>query len=166
MRILPLGKADGFTLFEIIIVLVILGAAAAIVVPSFVGGLGGIQLETVTRDLITCMKKARSDAVAQQKTFRILLKTNPNGAARYSLADEFQKPIKDFDLPKGITFVERQIDREINEEGQVVSFYSNGRSSGGSIVVKNSKGRKIRVEVDPITGFGKMVKDDPRGGFR
>ncbi len=162
MRILPPGRTGGFTLFEIIIVLVIMGTAAAVVIPSFVGGLSGIQMETATRDLITCMRRARSDAVTQQKTFRVVLKSNPDGISRYILADDYQKLIKDFELPKGISFT----DQGVIDGDQVISFYSNGRSSGGSFILKNKKGKKIKVEIDPITGFGKMVKNPEAGSFR
>jgi len=162
MPILLPGKSGGFTLFEIIVVLVILGAATAIVAPSFVGGLSGIQMETTTRDLITCMRRARSDAVAQQKTFRIVLKANPDGKSRYILADEFQKPIKSYELPQGITFA----DSENWDQDKIFSFYANGRSSGGEVLIRNKSGRKILVELDPITGFGKMARKLGEGGRR
>jgi hypothetical protein len=140
-----------------------LGSASLIVYPLVVGGLGGLQMETATRDLITVMKRARSNAISQQKTFRTILSNSPdpNGISKYILADEYQKPIKNFDLPKGVVFSRD----EIGKEDQVISFYSNGRSSGGTFELKNSKGKIIKINVDPITGFGKMVKKD-KGGLR
>ena len=88
------GRKDGFTLLELVVVLVLLGAAAAVVVPSFTGGMMGLQLETESRDLVTRMRQARVNAVAQQVVFRVVVGTERTDGFKYSLVDEYGREIK------------------------------------------------------------------------
>jgi general secretion pathway protein H len=152
------GSSPGFTLLELLIVLILLGAAALIVMPSFSGGLGGIQLETTTRDLITHMRRARSSAVAEQRVHRIILRApdTPGGPYGYQLTDEFERPLGTVDLPRGIAFA--------GEENlpYVVSFYPSGRSSGGFIILVQEGGRRLGIDVSPITGYGKFQRSVER----
>ncbi len=113
----------------------------------------GIQLETSSRDLVTHMRQARVDAVARQAVFRVVVgELSPQGF-KYTLADEYGRKIRSYDLPKGISFT--------SEEAlpMTISFYPNGRSSGGSFNIKRDGGKELTIVVDPITGFGKVLKD-------
>jgi len=153
MRILHPGNRDGFTLLELIIVLVLLGAAAAVVVPSFTGGILGLQLETSSRDLITRMRQARVDAVSQQAVFRVVLSGEDSKYSKYMLVDEYGRELRSYELPKGISLTAK------DQLPLTISFYPNGRSSGGSFGLKREGGRELTIRVDPITGFGKVLKD-------
>lgn len=151
MPMSPRGRR-GFTLFELLVVLILLGAAAAVVIPSFTGGFGGIQLETAARDLVTRMKQARVEAVSKQRVRRVFLlpRQDPSEPFTYVLTDEYEQPIKQYMLPNGISYSE-----EIFEPFSF-SFYPNGMSSGGGLGLKNEAGRILYIEVSPITGFGKV----------
>ena len=56
----------GFTLIELIIVLFVAGLIAAFVVPSFVGGLKGMQLKGEVTHLAATLRFARSQAVCSK----------------------------------------------------------------------------------------------------
>jgi len=153
MRTSHPGRGDGFTLLELIVVLVLLGAAAAVVVPSFTGGMLGLQLETASRDLVTRMRQARVDAVARQAVFRVVLGAESSQGSQYTLVDEYGREINRYALPKGISLTAKE------ELPLTISFYPNGRSSGGSFGLKRDGGKELTILVDPITGFGKVLKD-------
>lgn len=157
MQTSPRGRSAGFTLFELLVVLILVGAASAVVVTSFTAGFGSIQLETSTRDLITHMRKARSDAVTQQAVRRIIffVKEDPYSTDGYVFADDYGQEIHAFFLPRGIS-----LQQELELTGEI-SFYPNGRSSGGTVSLVNEKGKGLTIDVDPITGFGKLRKRDP-----
>lgn len=146
----------GFSLIEVVVVIVLAGLAAALVVPSFSRGLTGIQLEATGRDLITRMKQARSQAIAQQRVFRILIpdrQDEPGGASSYVLANEYEEILQAFPLPNDVTLT---TDSEI--ELKQVSFYPNGRSSGGRLIVEHKQGRYLPIVVDPVTGFARIER--------
>jgi general secretion pathway protein H len=147
----------GFSLFELLIVLILVALAAGVVMPSFSRGLRGLELETAGRDLITRMKQARSRAIASQKVSRIILVSSEEGPDYYVLAHEFEQELNRVLLPERVS-IEVQEDQF---EGPLarVNFYPNGRSSGGSFYLQNET-REIEIWVDPITGFARVLKEE------
>jgi len=143
----------------LIVVLVLLGAAALVVMPAFTRGLGGLQLETAARDLVTHMKQARGAAVSFQKVHRVILlpPDQPDGLYEYVITDEFERPLRTIELPRGIRFVGD------DQLPAVISFYPNGRSSGGVIVLAYENYRRMEIRLNPITGFGKVVRPSGEG---
>ena len=141
---------SGFSLFELVVIVVLVGVAAALIMPSFTRGLKGLELETTGRDLIVEMKHARSEAIAKQKLFRILLETDS-----YVLTDDFQVPIQSSKLPEGMV-----LESDDEELPLVIRFYANGRSSGSTFRLRNETGKQLRISVDPITGFARVIRDE------
>jgi type II secretion system protein H len=159
MRISRPGNTAGFSLFELLVVLVLLSVAAAVVIPSFSGALASLELETATRDLVTRMRGTRTRSVAQQKVFRIVLRTEPGQPAEYVVTDDYGKELKNYPMPRGISYV-------VDEEALplTISFFPNGRSSGGVFGLKNEKGKTLYVKVDSISGLGRMVRTREEDG--
>ena len=153
----PVGQPSGFSLLELVVVLVLVGLAATLILPSFTTGLSGIKLETAARDLITEMKVARARAISQQKVFRFRLSQNPASSQSLSatLANEFGEPIEEFPLDPSIRWVTEPDARSLE-----ISFYPNGRSSGSSFTLRNQAGKSIAIEVDTVTGFARVLKPE------
>ncbi|MFQ5739461.1 MAG: GspH/FimT family pseudopilin [Acidobacteriota bacterium] len=146
------GRPTGFTLFELLAVMILMGLVVAVVLPSFSGGLKSLELETSGRDLVTRMKQARSGAIAQQRVLRIILRPGAQSDG-YVLANAYEEEIKAFELPAGLSFVLQESGKPLQ-----VSFYPNGRSSGAEFALRNSRGKQIAIEVDPITGLPRVKK--------
>ena len=123
-----------------------------VVMPSFVGGLGSLELETATRDLITNMRRARSEAVSEQTVHRVILLAPdvPDEPFAYLLTNEFEQPLRRVELPKGISFVDP------DALPVILSFYPNGRSSGGIIGLSSKNGKHLFIQLNPVTGLGKV----------
>ena len=152
-----LPSKRGFSLFELLIVLILVALAAGVVMPSFSRGLRGLELETAGRDLITRMKQVRSRAIARQEVSRIILVSSQDGPDYYVLANEFEQEQNRFLLPDRVSI---QVQEE-QFEGPLarINFYPNGRSSGGSFYLQNET-REIEIWVDPITGFARVLKEE------
>lgn len=147
-------SSAGFSLLELIVVLLLLGLASVLVAPSFTGGLSGLQLETSTRDLITLMRHARSEAIAKQQVFRVVVGQEDPLSAKYVLTNDFGETIQERELPKGFRFL-------VADDFRLpltVSFYPNGRSSGAAFGIKNKQGKTTAILVDAVTGFAKLDK--------
>lgn len=145
-------RQSGFSLLEIFIVLLVMSLVAVLVAPSFTRGFKGLQLETSGRDLVTLMKQARSQAIAKQQVFRVILSKN-DMTSSYILANDFGEKIKEYPLPEDISF-------HLEDEQVLpltVSFYPNGRSSGGQITLVGGQGKQMPITVDPVTGFGRVI---------
>ena len=150
------GSKKGFSLLELIVILSLVALAVGVVMPSFSRGLRGLELETAGRDLITRMRHARSQAIAKQKVFRIILsqEEDENGPDSYLFTNEFEQEIGKYSLPEGVS-----IQTEEQEFPVRISFYANGRSSGALFTLKRETGRQMKISVDPITGFPRVIKE-------
>ena len=148
----------GFSLLELIVILMLVALVSGVVMPSFSRGLRGLEMETAGRDLMTRMRHARSQAIAKQKVFRIILRKDEDETVPdyYVLADEFEQQIRKFVLPEGVS-VQTQDDLKFPVR---INFYANGRSSGATFSLKRETGREMKIWVDPITGFPKVLKED------
>ncbi len=147
----------GFSLLELMVVLILVALAVGIVMPSFSRGLRGLELETAGRDLITQMRHARSQAIAGQKVFRVILiqKDGEDVSDSYVFANEFEQEIRKIFLPEGVS-----LETEDQEFPVKISFYPNGRSSGALFTVKRETGRPMKISVDHITGFPRVLKEN------
>jgi general secretion pathway protein H len=147
--------ARGFTLLELVIVMVLLAMVTAVVGISLTGGMTGIELETSTRNVIALMRYTRSEAIGKQQVFRVVIGEQDQApSGRYFMTNDFGERIKEVNLPEGIVFAAP----EGRQLPLVVSFYPNGRSSGGVFAVKSPGGRQLLIAADPITGLSKMVR--------
>ena len=147
----------GFSLLELMVILILVALAMGIVMPSFSRGLRALELETAGRDLITHMRHARSQAIARQKVFRIILvqEEGEDVPDSYIFANEFEQEIRKVFLPEGVS-----VETEEQEFPVRINFYANGRSSGALFTLKRETGRPMKIRVDPITGFPKVLKEN------
>ena len=148
---------QGFSLLELMVILILVALAMGVVMPSFSRGLRALELETAGRDLITHMRHARSQAIARQKVFRIILvqEEGEDVPDSYIFANEFEQEIRKVFLPEGVS-----VETEEQEFPVRINFYANGRSSGALFTLKRETGRPMKIRVDPITGFPKVLKEN------
>ena len=138
-------KQRGFTLLEIVIVLVIAGLAMALVL-SFSGkGASAADLKASARALAAGLRTAQSTAMA---TRRDSLLTVDVDTRLFSFSGE-DKPHK---LPDGIDLKLYTAQSEVeNDKRAAIRFYPDGSSTGGRITVALGE-RKYLVDVDWLTG--------------
>lgn len=158
MRTSCRGDLRGFSLFELLIVLVLMGVVAGVIFPTFSGSLENLEMETSCRDLVTRMKKARSSAIGRQSVFRIILQKEDSGILKYHYADEYGQSLEEFSLPEGVEVADGSRELPLR-----ISFYPNGRSSGAEFTLRNQRGKLLQIKVDPITGFGKVIRPAENG---
>jgi len=150
------GNHTGFSLLEIIVVMVVLALGAVLILPSLNTGLSGLRLDAAARDMVTLMKIARSQAISEQKVFRVMLQINPDQPAdSYVYANEYEEEIKAFPFPAGVRILVTN-----SEMSGRISFYPNGRSSGLQFTLRNEKGKALLVEVDSVTGFARLTRPE------
>lgn len=105
---------QGFTLIELMIVVLVMAAALVIGVPSFTSWIKDTKLETTTRTFAAALKEARSEAVSRQSVINLNKKAGgwKNGFTMYTDADiggntnreATDVLIKDIDIsPGGVT---------------------------------------------------------------
>ena len=172
-------RAGGFTLLELIIVLIIIGIASALVVPRLVGGMGSLDVRTASGKVAASLRYARSQAVSQKinytavfdlerKRLTIIPSSESAGEGDEDGAEVGKESAgiqgKTYDLP-GRVFFERvsegneyMSDEEIDAEIFRIGFYPSGGSDGGEIALVNERGKRYTVRVDIITGTVKVAR--------
>lgn len=134
---------SGFTLLEMLVVLVILGLSLAVVVPAINKGLGG-SLEDAARDLQVGLRKARSEAVLNKRSVALWVDVRSKSFGLDSGRGKRS-------LPRGLEVSARVADSESRGSRASVRFFPDGSSTGGRIRLRKGEG-SVAVDVDWLTG--------------
>lgn len=151
-RIKPLSKhmvqvcssQKGFTLFELILVLFILGLAAAVVMSSGSRMQEKYMFNAEARKLYLTVKHAREISIIDRMD--IAFKVDQD-AKKYWIAYEDENTSETHSIPQKYTI-----------EGENVIFFPKGNSSGGRIEIGNEKGQKYEITVDRVFGTASIKR--------
>jgi general secretion pathway protein H len=174
--------SKGFTLLELIVVLVIISLMMALVTPRLIGSLTKTNLKTSAQKISSFLRYARSQAVSEQTVYHAVFDFEKN-----SLYIKNEKPQDDEDtyfkaeiesaetdsskskrsgmesyiLPEGVVIKKAIIaNEEIDSDLFTIIFYPVGSSSGGSVVLMDEKERQYQINVDFITGIISLTEPD------
>ena len=171
-RALKRKEPRGFTLFELLIVLVVISLMSAMVIPRLSGHLSKLELKTAAKRTAAVLRYARNKAATDKVIVSAAFDFENRKISVYAFP-EFQKSLykkdlskKDKDskvepritdtiypLPDGIGFLYEE-EQTKNAEMTTVSilFFPNGSCSGGTITLGNENGKRFKLKIDPITG--------------
>lgn len=133
-------KRKGFSLIEIVVVLVIIGILTGIAIPVYLNMKPSINLSGATRQVMGDLMWARMQAISQNNEFKIFFLDNH----RYQILD-------DDDNDGNIDNGETTITKDIQEKYEDVTFSSTaspifqprGNASGATITLTNASGTKV-----------------------
>jgi len=138
----------GFTFIELMVVLAIIGLAAAVVVPAIDAGMDSREVRRATRQIAATMHHLRSEALATGKVRRLRINASENA-------------IETDDKGRWAALTDRAIIERIDGgvmagDGSVdILFYANGATSGADMVIASRRDRasnRIRLLLDPLVG--------------
>src|SRR5687767_71013 len=89
----------GFTLLEVLVVLVLLATISAVVAPSLGRGIAILELQSTARQISATLRLARSKAVREQQVYFVEFDLEKG---RVGLTSEDLKYQKTFDLPEAV----------------------------------------------------------------
>ncbi|MEO5700070.1 MAG: GspH/FimT family pseudopilin [Casimicrobiaceae bacterium] len=138
------GKG-GFSLLELMIVLMLMGLIAAIAVPVFGGGVSTTRLKSAAREVAAGLRMARNEAVANRREAVLTLDL----AARTFRIDREPKAHA---LPEEIELKLYTAQSDlVSDNVGAVRFFPDGGSTGGRITLAAGE-RKFDVDIDWLTG--------------
>lgn len=137
--------ATGFTLLELLVVLVVMGLIYSIGLPLISAGMPGTELKGAARQLAAGLRKARSQAVTQKQEAVLTVDVEQH---RFDLSGDR----KSYALPAkiDITLFTAQSEMLHDKVGSI-RFFPDGSSTGGRITVGYGD-RKFNVNIDWLTG--------------
>ncbi len=153
-----LTRAEGFTLLELVLVVLVMGLAVAISYPSLSRGSATLRLRAAGRDVLNVLRYAREKAITEQVELRIVAERE---ARQVVLTDELGEGGKSYALPSDVR-IERLLlgSEEVREGPIVIRFLPNGSSTPATIVLKSNAGGTLRIITEPITGGARIMQGE------
>lgn len=141
---MPMRAQRGFTLIEIIAVMVLLTIVVGLVAMSFSKSMSGAKVEAASRDLVAALRYTRGQAIVhgQQTALDIDLQHNTYQAPGKAIVQ----------LPKDMRM--QLVTAEIEQTGSTsgrIRFFADGASTGGHITVFMGQ-RRWQINVSWLTG--------------
>ena len=136
----------GFTLIEMLVVLVIASLLLLVVPPLFSNSVKRVSMNSQVDQVVFSLKRARSQAVARLTPVPWILDLEDKS---YQVGEEGRLKYLDDSLELSLTTAES----EIIDTGKraAIRFYSDGGSTGGELHLTTEKFNKV-VAVDWLTG--------------
>ena len=138
-------RAKGFTLIELIIVLLISVLAFAVLGNNIGSGNRSTKLHAVARDIASALRYAHGQALMTQKPISVALDLKDNS---YSISNRDKVYAFAEDIDVSLVVAEEEFSKD--QQGQI-RFFGDGSSTGGRITLEWGNLLR-RIDVNWITG--------------
>jgi general secretion pathway protein H len=143
------ARAHGFTLLEMLAVILLIGIAAAAVSISVTQGLASARVRAASSELAGALRATRAQAIVrgQEQSFDVDTRAN-------SYSNVKQQDVR---LPKGLhVSISSAKEDQPNDHTGRIRFFPDGSSTGGRITLQSGK-RQWHVNVSWLTGEVRVV---------
>lgn len=142
---MAIGRSAGFTLLELLVVLVLMVLVYSMAAPMFSTAKPGMELKGAARQLAAGLRKARSQAVTHKEPAALTLDLE---GRRFEVSGDKES----YRLPPtlDLTLFTAQSEARRGQVG-AIRFYPDGSSTGGRVTLAVGQ-RKTHVNVDWLTG--------------
>ena len=143
------SRANGFTLLEMLAVILLIGIAAAAVSVSVTQGLASARVRAASSELAGAMRATRAQAIVrgQEQNFDVDTQANSYRNVRQ----------QDVRLPKGLRLsITSAKEDQPNDHTGRIRFFPDGSSTGGRITLQSGE-RQWHVNVSWLTGEVRVV---------
>jgi prepilin-type N-terminal cleavage/methylation domain-containing protein len=153
----------GFTMLEMMIVVVAIGIIAALMVPGFGKTMDRLKLKTAGRDVVSAIRLARSDAVSQKGQHGVYFDYN---SGNYIIFRDVVNPSSfTYDLGQDSVVLIKELPKSVHLgyvsfPNSTIVFKTNGSASTSGQVYMSSYGQYegyLTVDVLGSTGRVKLI---------
>jgi general secretion pathway protein H len=136
---------EGFTLVELLVVMVIATLAVALVLPGFTNARTGMELKSGTRQLSSALRYARGLAISKHREVAVILDVEDRS---YQYSNEQRK----HNLSSSLNFRLLTNEGEIlDDQSGAIRFFPDGSSTGGQITLQANNSHH-EINVNWLTG--------------
>ncbi|MHC4430250.1 MAG: prepilin-type N-terminal cleavage/methylation domain-containing protein [Planctomycetota bacterium] len=157
----PHGKDKGFTLLELIMVMVILSTVLAMAAPSLSGFFGSRQTHDTAAQILALAQLARSQAISEGIVYRLNFDTVERTywltAQRAGIFEELQTGLGQiFTLPKDMVMELEDVEEEGMEK--FLQFTPHGTVTAATIRLIDRRGLALEVACPTVTESYSIVE--------
>jgi general secretion pathway protein H len=151
-------KERGFSLIEMVVVVVLLSLAVALVAPSLSKFSRSVELKAAAKKVSGILRYYRSEAVNKGQVFRVFFDPDLREVKVQPIVSTEEKgednpPQKIYSLPQGIQMKEIKLESpQYPSDFPTVEFYPNGGSNGGTILLDSEDRKGYRIKIHFLTG--------------
>ena len=150
VRILPAWRARGFTLLEMLAVILLIGIAMAAVSIAVTRGLASARIQAASSELAAALRATRAQAIVQARDENFDVDTR----ARTYTGAGGKHPVT---LPQGLRLsITSAREDQPNDHTGRIRFFPDGSSTGGRITLQSGQ-RQWHVNVSWLTGEVRVV---------
>jgi len=148
----PGAGARGFTLVEVVVVLVIISLILALVGTSISRNISGAEMRTAALKVAASLRYTRTQAILRKSEQVFLVDTEKR---------TFKAPDRELEtLPEGMNVELNTARSEVTSEHVGgIRFYPDGGSTGGNVRLE-ANGRVYQVNIAWLTGEASVQRDD------
>ncbi len=145
---------QGFTLLELIMVVLIIALVLTVSIPSLSRGSASIHLRSTARDVLNTFRYAREKAVTEQVGMKVTVDREKQTLV---LTDDLGDGSRTYTMPKDVKIQHIALGgTEIMQGPLTIRFLPNGSSESAEILLKSDSGSILRIVSDPITGGARI----------
>ena len=146
----------GFTLLELMIVVLVIALVLAVSYPSLSRGSSAIRLRSTGRDVLNTLRYAREKAVTEQIGMKVALDREKQVLM---LTNDLGEGSRSYKMPDDVKIHRVALGGNEILEGPVsIRFLPNGSSDRIEVLLKSDSGSFLRIISDPITGGARIEK--------
>jgi len=159
---------NGFTLIEILLVIIIIGIVLGLAVPNFSKGYSRFQLDKTADDLLECSRWAQAMAIGQERAYALSFSEDHRsyGLVRAKINDEINGQINEdldqdsFEPVKGALGRMHTIPATVTLDAQDrIEFYPDGTIDQATIELTSSD-KQIELSSTEVRGMMTKVNNE------
>jgi Tfp pilus assembly protein FimT len=130
--------------------MLVMGIVASLAVPSITASIDILKLKADAHQMAEALRAARQDAITSGQVSRVVFYAGGNRYKVYNSSSSL--PVTRW-LNKGIVVLGMPTFTQRMGGNPVCAFYPSGApSSGGTVILKNSRNKKLYIIVNPAVG--------------
>ncbi len=122
------SRVKGFTMAELLIVMIIMGMMAGVLLPTFFNFTKYSRLRAAARNITSALRNARSYAITQRKNYDCTIYLTDNAVSIYETPDFLKKLY----MPENIDLTDRDNDTEGDPDGTDITFTFTSRGTAST----------------------------------
>jgi len=157
----PTSSGAGFTLVELLLVMVIIATAAAMAIPRYAGSIDYMRLRSAALDLAATAENAQHTALIEGRTLRLRISEDGRTCTvetdGYDINAGDSKPRR-YTLPERIQISSLDFDDPLLAHRTYVTFKSDGYVDRSMITLEDRSPERFRVHLESGVGAIRVTR--------